>query len=594
MAKTLLRSNSNNFLRFGKPLEAMTLASIVGQELSFIDVPPISNAVSSLVANAIDSSEIQLTWVLSDINLDSIEIHRSESANGPFTLIDSIDGSLDSYSDTGLNSDTTYYYTIRGDISGSYTDFSNISNATTEAGAIIVPDNVSVTADSDTEITGSALAGEAYDDGAKVYYSTVSGGPYTLLNTIAGPLANNDPIAISGTGLIAETTYYFVVRGIVGGVESDNSTEASATTLEAEQINFLAGFNGRVESVAVDSSDDIYCVGDFTTYDGTACNRIVKLHGSGVNKYDIDTSFNYGTGFNAKVWALKINASGKILVGGDFTSYNGTTAYRIIKLDPDGSITSGFSSATTLTGGPVYDIDVDSNDDIYIVGGFTTYGGGSRNFIMRLNSNGSEDAGFVVGTGFSSDVYSLRVDSSDNVYVGGAFTTWKGSTNNRIIKLDSTGTKDATFDNTTGFNSLVFCIDIDGSGKLYAGGFFTSYKGSGYNRVIKLNTDGSIDGTLSIGTGFNSAVRSVYVDSRGGIIVRGDYSNYNGSSSSRISRISTTGTLDATFLPAGTTTTGPPTRSIIENSTGSLFIGGGFTLIDSQATGRFVKLNFYA
>ena len=49
-------------------------------------------------------------------------------------------------------------------------------------------------------------------------------------------------------------------------------------------------------------------------------------------------SFNIGTGFNGIVYTIYIQPDGKILVGGDFTTYNGTTSNRIIRLNSNGSI----------------------------------------------------------------------------------------------------------------------------------------------------------------------------------------------------------------------------------------------------------------
>jgi hypothetical protein len=41
------------------------------------------------------------------------------------------------------------------------------------------------------------------------------------------------------------------------------------------------------------------------------------------------------------------------------------------------------------------------------------------------------------------------------------------------------------------------------------GGDFTSYNGTSVNRVIRLNTDGSVDNTFSIGTGFNNYISDI-------------------------------------------------------------------------------------
>ena len=49
-------------------------------------------------------------------------------------------------------------------------------------------------------------------------------------------------------------------------------------------------------------------------------------------------TFDIGTGFNYDVWTIDIQPDGKILVGGGFTKYNGTSRNRIIRLNSSGSI----------------------------------------------------------------------------------------------------------------------------------------------------------------------------------------------------------------------------------------------------------------
>ena len=60
--------------------------------------------------------------------------------------------------------------------------------------------------------------------GYNVYRSTVSGGPYTLLNST--PVT---ALTYSDSAVTAGTKYFYVVRAELAGVESVNSNEASAT-----------------------------------------------------------------------------------------------------------------------------------------------------------------------------------------------------------------------------------------------------------------------------------------------------------------------------------------------------------------------------
>ena len=65
-------------------------------------------------------------------------------------------------------------------------------------------------------------------------------------------------------------------------------------------------------------------------------NKIIRIDANG-NK---DNTFNYGTGFSGStIGAIVIifQTDGKYLLGGSFTSYNGTPADRIVRLNQDGT-----------------------------------------------------------------------------------------------------------------------------------------------------------------------------------------------------------------------------------------------------------------
>jgi hypothetical protein len=60
-------------------------------------------------------------------------------------------------------------------------------------------------------------------------------------------------------------------------------------------------------------------------------------------------------------------------------------------------------------------------------------------------------------------------------------------------------------------------------GKIIATGTFTSYQGTSKNRLVRLNIDGSIDNTFQIGVGFNDFTQGLDIDSNGSILVTGRY-----------------------------------------------------------------------
>ena len=85
------------------------------------------------------------------------------------------------------------------------------------------------------------------------------------------------------------------------------------------------------------------------------------------------------------------------------------------------------------------------------------------------------------------------VETSDNKYlVVGNFTGYDGTSINRMVRLNTDGTIDGTFNIGTGFNADVDDVIETSDGKYLVGGSFTQYNGDGHNRIIKLDTDGSV------------------------------------------------------------------------------------------------------
>ena len=150
----------------------------------------------------------------------------------------------------------------------------------------------------------------------------------------------------------------------------------------------------------------------------------------------LNRGFDTGTGFNSGIESIAIQTDGKIVVGGDFITYNGTTQNRITRLNSDGTRDTGFNIGTGFDNF-VSSIATQSDGKILVGGSFTTYSGSTQNYITRLNSDGTRDTGFTIGTGFTGDVRSIAIQTDGKIVVGGFFTSYNGTTQNRITRLFS-------------------------------------------------------------------------------------------------------------------------------------------------------------
>jgi len=322
----------------------------------------------------------------------------------------------------------------------------------------------------------------------------------------------------------------------------------AATTVTLDPAFAIGtGFDFFTNSVAVQSDGKIIVGGSFSSYNGTTIGKyIARLNPDGT----LDTSFSTGTGFTGSVSYIAIQSDGKIIMSGGFNNYNGTPVKYIARLNSNGSLDTAFTLNLGSNGG-ASSIALQSDGKILLAGGSYNYNGNVSN-IVRLNNDGTIDTSFVSGTGFNyvpySGINSLVVQSDGKIVVGGVFNSYNGtSIGNHIARLNSNGSLDTSFNTGTGFNSSVDSLTVQSDGKFVAGGYFSSYNGTTSKYIARLNNDGSFDTSFTIGAGFNSSVTSVAVQSDGKIVAGGNFTSFNGTASGAIARLNSNGTIDTGF-----------------------------------------------
>jgi uncharacterized delta-60 repeat protein len=410
----------------------------------------------------------------------------------------------------------------------------------------------------------------------------------TLNNRITWATNTNSIFVNSGT----TTTYYFggqftSVDNITGVRIISLNSDASENTSFNTGVGF--GVGSSVQSTAIQSDGKILVGGQFTTYQGSSQNHLIRLNSDGSK----DTSFDIGDGFTASttiIYSIPIQSDGKILVGGQFTTYQGSSQNNLIRLSSDGSKDTSFNIGTGFNS-QVRTTRIQSDGKILVGGLFSTFTGASQNRLIRLNSDGSKDTSFNIGTGFNNGVLSTSIQSDGKILVGGDFITFTGSSQNYLIRLNSDGSKDTSFNIGTGFDNSVRSIAIQSDGKILVGGSFTTFTGSSQYFLIRLNSDGSKDTSFNIGTGFNSIVVSTAIQSDGKILVGGQFTTFTGSTQNRIIRLNSDGSKDTTFdIGIGFNTN---VNSIVIKPDGKIFLGGDFTNYQGVSQNYLVRtLNY--
>ena len=365
---------------------------------------------------------------------------------------------------------------------------------------------------------------------------------------------------------------------------ANTGTTVSPTVSSLEGVldqSFDPGSNffGPVYSLAIQPSDNKIIVGgSFVSFNSTSINRIGRMETDGSQ----DTSFDPGSGAdNGVVTAIAVQPSDeKIIAAGSFTSFNGDSINRIVRLNTDGSRDLSFDPGTGFGGGNVQALTLDQDEKIVAVGSFTSFDGTGRNYIARLNTDGSLDTSFDPGTGFDGPVGTIAIQPSDEkIIVAGGFSDYDGTGRNGVVRINTDGTIDTTLDPGVGFvpGAVVFAVAIQPlDEKIIVAGGFTTYDSTGRNRIVRINTDGTIDATFDPGTGFDAQVNSIVLQpSDEKIVAGGLFTTYDGTGRSRIVRINTDGSLDTDFDPGTGIEAFSAIITVIYQPSGEKIIAGG-------------------
>jgi uncharacterized delta-60 repeat protein len=311
--------------------------------------------------------------------------------------------------------------------------------------------------------------------------------------------------------------------------------------------------------------------GDFARIDGVASRGVAVLASSG----SYDSTFITGSGLSgipgratiARRSALQ--EDGKVLIGGEFSGYNGFVSSNLVRLNSNGAPDNLFDPKISDR---VQALAIQNDGKILIGGWFNSVSGVARRYLARLTSDGLLDGGFTPNlTG--QFVHALSIQSDGKILVGGNFTQINGTNRRNLARLLPSGALDGDFDSGSVLSDFVTTLCIQRDGKILTGGFFPG-------GLLRLNPDGSVDQAFwtAIGAAANARVWSVasFRDNR--ILVVGEFTQFNGRPRNRIAILDSNGMLDES-VDLGSAANGPVKAAFVRNDR-SVVIAGSFTSFD--------------
>ncbi len=347
-----------------------------------------------------------------------------------------------------------------------------------------------------------------------------------------------------------------------------------------------------VRCVVVQPDGKVIIAGDFARVGGYSRPRIARLHPDG----QVDTAFNPGAGADGAVEALALQADGRVVVGGSFANYAGTSRAGLVRLNSDGTLDAGYlnlgmyAEFGLLSPLGVFALVVQPDGKLIVGGSFSHFlaPGGNlsrQRFLGRLNTDGSHDKSFAPSPGEAVRTLALQ-ETDGKVVAGGVFTTANSVPVGFIARFAADGAHDTAFTagNGTGFDSGVTALAVQPDGRVLVGGGFSSFNTSTpARRFVRLNADGSFDHGFQT-RGFNYWSNSIGLHPDGRISVAGAFSTFHDSNDSPVARlafarINSNGTLDnglnfSMRRPAGATDLLPlPDGGAIVAGSSDLFRG---------------------
>ena len=381
---------------------------------------------------------------------------------------------------------------------------------------------------------------------------------------------------------------------VAGSFKSINGVaEKGIFRLNADRsidMTFSAKVRGSIFRMAVQTDGKILIGGAFVAFNATASRSgVARLNTDG----SLDTTFDVGAGPDGLVRDMILQPDGKLVVSGEFRSFNLAPQFGIARLNTDGSLDVGFTSplqpSSIFAAAAVSCVGLQADGKLVLGGAmYLTFGGGQVYWVLRLNADGSVDNSFTPPT-MNSNPWELAIQPDGKIVLGGFFTTISATSRPRIARLNTDGSLDATFNPGTGANSSVLFIRVLASGKLMISGTFATINGTARGGLALLNTDGSLDGSFVPAGTTTGTVYSVTPAAGGGYFASGSFSRIAGADRNTLVLLGSDGSVNPNLVISSLQIS--TIRAAIPQADGKMLVGGSFNRVNGAAANSILRLN---
>jgi len=264
-------------------------------------------------------------------------------------------------------------------------------------------------------------------------------GPIARLNDDGSPDLSFNPSADQHVGCFALQADGKIVVG--GGVFFDQYIWRLKPDGTVDGSFANTTMNNSAGSIALQEDGKIVIGGNFTLLNGQPRSGLGRLNADGT----LDT--NFVPPDLAPVYSLAVQIDGKVLIGGLFETLGGQPHKGLARLNADGTLDTSFNPQTAagpFEQTPVWAFAVQADGRIVAGGVFSSLDGQTRYNLGRLNINGTLETAFNAGTDYPCGngctvIYGLAGQADGKMVVGGIYGMLAGQTRVNIGRLNNGG-----------------------------------------------------------------------------------------------------------------------------------------------------------
>ncbi|WP_345235191.1 T9SS type A sorting domain-containing protein [Hymenobacter saemangeumensis] len=406
--------------------------------------------------------------------------------------------------------------------------------------------------------------------------------PTVLKNTLIPFLYQSvNALAVQPDGKVLVAGGFDFVNGALAGklqrLNANGSTDAAFNPGGT-------GANGYITEVLLQPDGKILVAGSFTTFNSQPKALLVRLNANG--SLDPSFAFNPAPGDFRSLNALAVQADGKILVAGGLT-FTGRLSGGLVRLNADGTPDASFNPGSGITSGTARAVLVQADGKILLGGTFTSFNGQAAGNLVRLTAAGSIDASFNISTsatpGADGTVNALAQQPDGKLLIGGSFASFDGQVSRNLTRRLLNGGADATFQpNTAGPTGAgsILRIAVQANGGIILAGGFSSYNSISRQQFIRLDAAGVLDVSFAPVSGPSGACGALALAPSGDVYVGGGFNTYNGAPHTGLLRLSATGLHDMGFTPL--IEARGIIREVVPLPSGKLLVFGDFINFNGQ------------